>query len=1016
MHKPLFAVLAVLSVLAAALLWWQFGAGSGDVSGPQPIAPAATGAPAVPVGAELRGEGAPGSDTAAAGVVAQLERSAAPVDAGFDPSRPAIRGRVVDETGAPIAGARVLAAPGLAFANADGNFDFGNFDPADFEEIGGFDQSGMLDLTKRQLHEAVAVATDADGNFRVQPRGTTRGVGLRVLQPGYQLLDRRAARPAEQDLDVGTLQLVRGGIVRGRVVDDTGQPLPGVRVRRVLAIEGMAFGGADIELPAATAVEDLREGETAVSDAAGRFELRHVPTGPLELRARDEGHPTVRLGELEVQAGAELGPVLITMPRGLEIRGRVLDVPAGITGLQVSAARKPRADADPTGMMGMFGGDMAELLTEAGMPVGDRLAPVSADGEFVLRGLGRDTFRVQLVQPRPDVAGAAPCSVRVEVQAGSHGVELRYDPGLEITFRVVDAVSEAAIERLWVASVLRGGGGIAELMQRQRGAGPARDYPGGRVTIPNLRPKAKQKLSLTVEALGYAPCERDGIELPARGSLDLGTLRLEPRAVVEVTVLAADTGAPVPGAKVQLVAADTDLSNPLLRMAAPTSGGASTARTDRDGRCRLNPLSAPQLRVVVDSQQFAGHTSAPFAPAERGVTTHEVRLSRGGLLQLKVVSHDEQPLAAAVVEQRAPGGERRQHKTDARGMLQLQRQLPGEHAFRLGRDEGMMGLIRLQMQRDNQDDAAGWTTVAVSEGGAAELVLRQQPTAVLSGFVRELGRPLAGARIAFVPGDSEGPEAMALRMAGDMAGGLLGGGGRSSKSDDLGGYRLTDLPPGAHRPRITHRERAVPTEVEVTLQLGANTFDIELPATELRGIVRDPDGLPVADAKVSVGVLADPTSAFEIGGVMQDVMPGFGGGGATIKTDDAGAFTLRGVPVDQELRVQVTAKGFAAAARTVRVGANETPPSLVLQLGRAGKVKVTVATEAPFVMVTAEFADESAGVDDVHKLLSKGKGTLDGLRPGRWQIRCEAEGDEREGGGRAQTVEVVAGETVSVQF
>ena len=215
----------------------------------------------------------------------------------------------------------------------------------------------------------------------------------------------------------------------------------------------------------------------------------------------------------------------------------------------------------------------------------------------------------------------------------------------------------------------------------------------------------------------------------------------------------------------------------------------------------------------------------------------------------------------------------------------------------------------------------------------------------------------------------------------------------------------------------------MPTETAVTLQVGDNTFDIDLAATELRGFVRDPDGLPVVGAKVIVREGEYGGVAFDVGGIMQDVMPGFGSGGSSVKTDDGGAFLLRGIPADRDLTVHATAKGYAAATAPVRVAADGVAPSLVVQLGRAGKIKVIVPTDEAFVMVSANFegGDELAGPPPVNRMLPKGKGTLDGLRPGRWKVSYrtmaglggEEPGDDAE---RTRLVEVIANETMTVQF
>ena len=87
----------------------------------------------------------------------------------------------------------------------------------------------------------------------------------------------------------------------------------------------------------------------------------------------------------------------------------------------------------------------------------------------------------------------------------------------------------------------------------------------------------------------------------------------------------------------------------------------------------------------------------------------------------------------------------------------------------------------------------------------------------------------------------------------------------------------------------------------------------------------------------------------------------------------------------------------------------------MLQLGAAGKVKVTVATDAPFAGVTAKFVGDDT-VPPVFQMLRKGKATLDGLRPGMWEIESMVPDPDDADKKRTRTVEVVAGETVEVQL
>lgn len=727
MHKNLVAVVALVLLAIGAVVWWQ-ASRTGPLPPTAPTVGTATDTAAASAAATLTAAAIEPSGVAVATATATNDRMAVPVEVAFDAGRPCIRGRVVGADGKPLAGIRVLAVPGLGLSNADGDFSFDSFDPADLEEIGGFDQAAMMELARANLLDQTAIATDAEGHFRVQPRGLSRGIVLRVLAPGYELLDRRVSRPVDQDVDAGTLQLQRGAIVRGRVVDGQGKPVAEVRVHPVGKMEDLAFGGLDLEMAAASELEERREGETSITGADGRFELLHVAAGPLQLRARHREYPTVRVRDLAVEAGVDLEAVLIKMPRGFEIQGRVLGIPEGVAGLQVLAARKPRADADPTGMTGLFGGEMVEMLSDAGMPIGDRTADVAADGQFVLRGLARDTYRLHVMQSGSGLAGSPVCSPRLEAEAGARGVELRYEPGRQVTLRVVDAVTGAAIERMWVRDSVRGAG--FDFMAMPQGGAKVRDYPDGLVTIANLRPKPKQTLTIAVEALGYAPYEREAIQLPLQGPLDLGVVRLQPRPVLEVTVRAADSGEPVAGATVRLVAAEDAGGDAFERLAQATAGPGS-GRSDRLGRCvlnRLDPKEAPQVRVVVDSRQFATYTSEPFALAADGAAAHEARLLRGGRLELTAVSHDDQVLAGATVEHRSPLGATEQRKTDADGKLRLERLPAGEHRFRIGRDASVKGTwggasrCRRRRLAGGHDRRRRCRAVAAREGslGAAE--------------------------------------------------------------------------------------------------------------------------------------------------------------------------------------------------------------------------------------------------------------------------------------------------------
>lgn len=1012
----------LLLSLVAAIAIWQLGFATDPPVLPAPQDLTSPGVPAGPAAGTVEATGAGAVVPAAAN--AADGRIAVAANAVVDDSKPAVVGRVVGPDGQPIAGAKVVAAPGLSFANANGRFDLDSLDMSDLDGADLMDPTRMMKTVREQLADRVEATTNADGRFRVHAKGASKGVGLRVLARGHEILDRRVARPTDQDVDAGTLSLQKGAIVAGRVLDPNGNAIVGAHVGRVHEMEARMMGGMDIDMPEMGEVEALRGGEAATTDEKGRFELAHLTPGDVILRARHPDHPTAKSDVLPVELGRELRDVLLTMQRGGEIRGTVTGLPAEAKGLQVMAAKKPRTDAaDPTGMMAMFGGDMADMLSEMGMSFGERTADIAADGTFVLRGLARETYRVWVGRNVMGFAGNGVCSQRLEAQPGAN-VELRFEPGISVTFTVVDQDTGAPVERLWVGDRLRGGGGMADMMamgmpQQRRLA----NYPGGVVTVANVRPKPKQKLTLTIDAIGYAQLQREDLELPKSGNLDLGTLRLAPTPVLRVTVVDADAGRPVAGATVSLSTAGGRGGNPFGRMMrmGMEGGGPQRATTDREGRCTLNRFVDASGELEIDAKGFAPFASAAIAFTKEGPDTFTATLPVGGRVDVSVLGPDQAPIKEAVVEHRAPDGELASKKADAMGLVRLEHLAPGTHSFRLGKDAGPMGMIMAQARaRGGEDEAATWTTVEVADKATATVRLLKQPTATLRGIVRENGLPLAGARVAFREGGGASEADMGMEVMGQMFEGLGGGKGRNGKADDSGVYTLTELPEGEHRLEITHKTRAMPTRVAVTLRNGDNTFDVELDMTTVRGVVKDPQGNVVDGARVKVKVVrpAEPGAEIPegIGEAMEGMMPGMNlGGGTTIKTDGNGVFELRGVDPDVELLVQATAKGFAPVSTKVTAPRGTTVDAKVLQLGAAGKIRVSMQSNAPFAAVRATFVGDES-VPPVMQVLRKGKVTLDGLRPGTWEVESMTDDRRNADTKQKRTVEVVAGQTVDVDM
>jgi hypothetical protein len=938
----------------------------------------------------------------------------------------AMSGQVVDDAGHPVVGAVVKDSRGSAFEG-------GSFD-GDFFEAMADDPEAVMASVRAARREGVETTTDAEGRFRL---GTSRSGGkvtLRVAARGHRVLTRSVARPTKGDLDVGVLQLERGAIISGRVVDRAGNGIADATVAREPGGQGTEWlAGIDVEFPGADDMPSFGSDRTK-TDAQGRFELPHAGAGEFALRARHAEHPSQRQTGLSIAAGETMRDVLLVLEPGASIRGRVVGVPDGARALRVvaSSRRDGTAGGEAEGPFAILAGGGEMFGDMAGF--GERSAQVEADGGFVLRGLhiGR-VYRVWATQSGRGVLGNATCSERLEVTTPIEGIELRYEPGITVTFQVKDDATGEPIERLWVRHALTGGGGFEEMMsQAMARSGRPTSYPDGLVTIANLRPTEKQALTLTVEAIGFREHERKGIALPRRGELDLGVVRLTPAPALRLQVLSQADGTPVVGATVRVRAEKSEpRSGVSFEMFGERMGGAGTgsARTDDEGRCVVNAPTDTPFVAVVTSKEHARHETAPLTLGALAGREHVVRLLRGGTVEVTAVDADGAIAASQRVEHMAPDGSRDNKTTNDTGIVSFERLAPGEHRFRIGDRAGGPDFMSIAVEVSQQVGGgpaaadAGWQPVQVDDGAVAAVRLVKPASAQLRGVVRENGLPLADARIAFLKG--AGGDGLGADLAEMMAGFGGGAGGRSTRAGDDGSYLLRDLPEGSHRLRITSRERTMPAIVTVELRAAENVLDIDLDVATVRGVVRDAAGQPLADAKVRVTPVRstvdgepDPMA------IVENVMPGGmdmlggAGGGRSTKTDGSGRYELRGVQAGAPLQVRATAKGHApAVSTTFEVPSGGTRDGVDLAMLRAGRIKVTMAEKAAFVFASANLLDAGGendpAVAPVMQMLRNGAGTLDGLQTGRWRVSLRMPNGEAPS---PRDVDVVAGETVTVAF
>ena len=991
-------------------------------------------------------------------------------------SGPALVGKVVDEDGNAIANA--VVSTGLTTLMSPRSFASPDFDIED--------ATRMANRMRERMANRVTVATAADGTFRLVPDGEGPQVQIEAKARSYLVNNRSADRPKDKDVDVGTLVLQRGAVISGRVTDNQNQPIAGASVIRVQKRD--APTGASPALPGAGGMNpfgmfgigaggtDFMPGEMAdvmrgmmgdvLTDADGRFELPNAQPGAFSLRARHNEHPAEMRDGLSVVSGQTLADILIVLAPGADIRGTVNGVPAGTQEVRVLAAPATVASTGANAGNDPFGGMGAQIMEMAGdfALTAERSAEVMSDGTFCVRGLPVGArFRVWVTQGPRGFLNNKVCSRRAEVAAGVSGVELVYDPGITVLAKITDQKTGAPLESMIVRHQLDGGNDMASMVQGFMGrGGQMKKYPGGALSIGDLRPKTAQTLRLTIDALGYRRFEQRSIVLPASGTLDLGTLTMEPVPVVLVQVSSKITGRPVEGATVRLQGTSTSgngggggdfnarvetfmnqgggrrgggAGNPFGGMMGQSIG---TQTTDRDGRATLNALTDAPFAVVVEQDAHAPYRSAELQPPTTANLEHAVTLVAGGTAVITALDGDGKAIPSARIECQlaAASGESDFKNGTGDGVATFEHLTPGVHKFRLaaaGAGGGMFGGARRRGGAPDASAEAAWLEAEIQDGATVELTLSKAQSATLTGLVTENGTPLADARVQFVSGAQD--EARSADPMADMMRGMRGmgggAGGRNQRTDESGRYTLKELQPGQHRVRVTVSGRSMPVTAPVFLRLGENVLDIQLDSAALAGVVLDPEGKPVADASVRVVVAGDTSLSLE--SMMQGMSFGggrngrnmFGGGGSTdVKTDEQGRFSLPGVSPQTALVVRAQKAGFAGSeSAPVEVASGSTKNDIEVRLLQAGKVNVTTATSTPFAAVIATYEGQDVkGVQPVIGILGNGKATLDGLRPGQWRIAIRAGmggfggqgGGANAGSNTGQVVTISAGQTVDV--
>lgn len=442
-----------------------------------------------------------------------------------------------------------------------------------------------------------------------QDGGGQAPAGGRQVGRGAQL-PARAGRLAEPpDAAKGT------AVIRGQIVAaDTGTPIRRAQVR--------------------ASAQNMRQSRLAITDTEGRFEIRDLAAARYTLTASKGGFVTLQYGQrrpgesgtpLEVADGQTLDKLVIGLPRGSVIAGRVSD-----------EYGEPVANAAVMALRYAYAGGTRRLV-----PAGAR-DTTDDQGSYRLYGLPPGEYLVSAVlrtgnvtDPGDDPSGYAPTYFPGTPSPGE-AQRVRLDLAQENTSVSFGLVATRLVQlsgQVISSSGTPPAGGVVVLT----GAGGARDVTsflpsgGGRIDgtgafrVSNVPPGQYQLQARTGSPRGDGEFARMEISVGADDVEGL-TLVTAPAGRITGTVVA-DTGEPMPASPaVQVIARPaTPDSSPL----GGGGGGQAQGRASNTGTFELANVTDPRY-IRVNAPQ--GWTLKAVMASGQDVTDTPVDVPPGQIL------------------------------------------------------------------------------------------------------------------------------------------------------------------------------------------------------------------------------------------------------------------------------------------------------------------------------------------------------------------------------------------------
>jgi protocatechuate 3,4-dioxygenase beta subunit len=930
-------------------------------------------------------------------------RFAGPFDSSEDtglfdiqlPAAAALSGRVVDEAGKPVAGARV-----------------------------------SVGVTQNPFdNEAVYVAearTGADGTFAA-PDAPEGARGIRVRAPGFTPIQRFLLEAKPQE----SVSLQRGGTIVGTVADANGKPVAGVlvttedaaaqsdaqgvfrlagvpagshriqafwkesfaarkdgvravkgqEVRANLTLKpGSSISGSVIEESTRRPVAGVRisayastgfggfarrRAERSVrTDSRGLFHLGGLAAARYSVEATREGFLPASIAGVNA-GGQSAPPANLALRRAASISGRVTDE----KGQPVAAARV-RITRD-MGVRRLLRG----VASNPASVLGGQGVPTASDGTFRLRGLAPER-NLSLEAGKTGYATARKPGVSVKAGDALKDVTLIVRRGLEARGHVVDAAGQP-VAGAEIRATHREEGLMGRARFQMRVAGLQQDNPDamtgadGSFSVKGLE---EGEYTVSVAREGFARKTVPSLEVKASGDNVWPPITLSSGAPIAGMVRDGG-GAPIPAA--QIFAIDIN-----------SGGRPANSTSDGEGKFRLDGFAAERPILL--------NVSAPgYAALQKNVTPPAqdlaIVLKSAGTVRGRVEDADtKKPVTDFTISRSGPRG-------GPGGGIQIALRGGGDQTFQS--DDGSFELTDVPPGKWTvRATAAGYRSAEVSgvevgEGETKDGVnLSLKKGGSLAGRVVDpRGTAVANASVSWHPSESQGGGmgAMVARMMG-------GGTGGSTSTDADGHFQFDGLPGGratvtASHPDYLDASREVDPSKDSAADLTLGT------GASISGNVVGTDGRSGVP-----GALVQLNEEGDSGG-------GFGGGNSeSTRTDGGGGFLFDHLAAG---RYKLTTSGNTgvSVAKDVVVAENQQMSGVLVQMATGALLHGTVSGLPAGQLGGVRVVASATNYSDATQTDDSGGYSLHDVPSG--VVRLQATTSFLSGRSTAKTIEIPDGST-----